>query len=265
MDGGEEQHVHEATGLTARLIYEVVRRDGVDEMTRPKTSLVFSGFAAGILIAFSIIGEALFRAHLPDTQWRPLIESAGYSFGFILVIKGRMQLFTENTITTVLPLMSQPCGNYFYLTARLWALVLAANVVGAFVAGTFMFYTPVFGAEVKGAIQAISEHAVMHPPLHGFFLALPAGVLIAAIVWMLPTAPQNSFIIIGVFTWLIAIGGFSHIIAGSVEMAYLVVNGTIGFLASVKFFVPVLLGNVVGGTAVFTLLTWAQVAAEVED
>lgn len=265
MDGGEEQHVQEATGLTARLIYEVVRRDGVDEMTRPKTSLIFSGFAAGILIAFSIIGEAILRAYMPDTLWRPLIESLGYTLGFILVIKGRMQLFTENTITTVLPLMSQPCKEYMYLTARLWAMVLTANVVGAFVAGAYMFYTPTFGAEVKGAIQAISVHATDHPPLEAFFLAMPAGVLIAAIVWMLPTAPQNSFIIIAAFTWLIAVGGFAHIIAGSVEMAYLVVNGTMGLWGAISFFVPVLIGNVVGGTAVFTLLTWAQVAAEVEE
>ncbi len=265
MEDGEEEHVQDATGLTARLIYEVIRRDGVDEMTRPKTSLIFSGLAAGILIAFSVIGEAIFQAYLPDMQWRPLVESLGYSLGFILVIKGRMQLFTENTITTVLPLMSQPCREYFYLTARLWMMVLVANVVGAFIAGGFMYYTPVFDAEVKGAIQAISEHAVLKPPVEAFFKGLPAGVLIAAIVWMLPTAPQNSFIIILAFTWLIAIGGFTHIIAGSVEMAYLVVNGTIGLWDSIKFFVPVLFGNVVGGTAVFTLLTWAQVAAEVEE
>lgn len=265
IDGGEEQHVQEASGLTARLIYEVIRRDGVEEMTRPKTSLIFSGLAAGILIAFSVIGEAIFQVHLPSEPWRPLVESLGYSLGFLLVIKGRMQLFTENTITTVLPLMSQPCREYMYLTARLWIMVLVANVVGAFIAGTFMFYTPVFGPEVKGAIQAISEHAILHPPIEGFFLALPAGVLIAAIVWMLPTSQSNAFLVITVFTWLIAAGGFTHIIAGSVEMAYMVVNGTLGFMGALNFFVPVLIGNVVGGTAVFTLLTWAQVAAEVEE
>ncbi len=265
MDGKEEQSVDEASRLSARLIYEVIRRDGLDEMTRPNTSLVFSGLAAGILIAFSVIGEAIFQAYLPDTPWRPLVQSFGYSLGFLLVIKGRMQLFTENTITTVLPLMSQPCRDYIYLTARLWAMVLAANVVGAFIAGTFMFYTPTFGPEVKGAMQAISEHAVIQPPITGFFKALPAGVLIAAIVWMLPTVPNNPFFIIVTFTWLISVGGFNHIIAGSVEMAYLAVNGTIGLVQSLSFFVPVLIGNVVGGTAVFTLITWAQVAAEVEE
>ena len=264
IDREEEEWVDEASRLSARLIYEVIRRDGADEMTRPKTSLLFSGLAAGILIAFSVLGEAIFSAHLPDTDWRPLIESFGYSLGFLLVIKGRMQLFTENTITTVLPLMAKPCKEYFYLTARLWLMVLVANVVGAFIAATFIAYSGAFGPEIHEAITTISEHAVLNPALEGFAKAVPAGVIVAAIVWMLPTAPHNPFFIIVSFTWLIAAGGFTHIIAGSVEMAYLVVIGAIGLADSLRFFIPVLLGNVVGGTAVFTIITWAQVAAEVD-
>ncbi|SPJ23114.1 formate/nitrite transporter family protein [Palleronia abyssalis] len=264
-DGEEEQQIDQAARLSARMIYEVIRRDGADEMTRPKTSLVFSGLAAGILIAFSIIGEAILRAHLPDAPWLPLVESLGYTLGFLLVIMGRMQLFTENTITTVLPLTSNPCREYFFLTGRLWAIVLAANVVGAFIAGTFMAYTPTFGPEIKTALREISEHAVLHPPVEAFFKALPAGVIIAAIVWMMPMAPQGPVLVIVIFTWLIAVGGFTHIIAGSVEMAYLAVQGLITFTEALKFFIPVLVGNVIGGTVVFTLITWAQVAAEVEE
>ncbi|TDL79392.1 formate/nitrite transporter family protein [Palleronia sediminis] len=260
-----EKQVDRASRLTAKLIYEVIRRDGAEEMTRPRTSLVFSGLAAGILIAFSVLGEAIFRAHLPDTPWRPLVESLGYTLGFLLVIKGRMQLFTENTITTVLPLMSQPCREYFYLTGRLWAIVLLSNVVGAFVAATFIGYSGAFSPEIHDAMRSISEHAVLNPPLEGFAKAVPAGVIIAAIVWMLPTVPHNPYFIIVTFTWLIAAGDFTHIIAGSVEMAYLVVQGLIGWSESLTFFGPVLLGNVVGGTAVFTIITWAQVATEVEN
>jgi len=265
IDHEDEQQVGEASRLSARLIYEVIRRDGADEMVRPKTSLVFSGLAAGILMAFSILGEAVFRAHLPDQPWRPLVESFGYTLGFLLVIKGRMQLFTENTITTVLPLMSKPCGEYVYLTTRLWTIVLLANVLGALIAATFIAHSGAFGDNILGAVKSISEDAVLYPPLEGFAKAVPAGVIVAAIVWMLPTVPNNPFFIIVTFTWLIAAGGFTHIIAGSVEMSYLAVTGNISFMESVAFFFPVLLGNVVGGTAVFTLITWAQVAAEVEN
>ena len=265
--GTEERSVTRASRLSAPLIYEVIRRDGMEEMTRPKTSLVFSGLAAGILISFSFLGMAIFRAHLPaEASWTPLLENVGYSLGFLLVILGRMQLFTENTITTVLPLMSKPSRKYLLLTARLWFIVLCANVVGSFVAAAFIEYSSAFSEEVHAAMHELAVHATSGPALTAFAKAVPAGVLIAAIVWMLPTTPKNPFFIILTFTWLIAAGNFTHIIAGSVEMAYLVVGGDMSFYEAVfVFFIPVFFGNVVGGTAVFTMLTWAQVTVEVDD
>lgn len=263
----EEKSVTKAQRLTAPLIYEVVRRDGAEEITRPKTSLIFSGLAAGILISFSVLGEAIFLAHLPKgPAWVPLVESLGYTLGFLLVILGRMQLFTENTITTVLPLIANPCFEYIWLVLRLWLIVLAANVVGAFIAAAFMGYSGAFPTEILAAIHEISEKATTMPPLEGFAKAIPAGVLIAAVVWMIPTQPHNPFMIILVFTWLIAAGGFTHIIAGSVEMAYMLMHGGMGLGQAIfGFFIPVFFGNVVGGTAVFALITWGQVKAEVEE
>lgn len=263
--GGEDRPVTKATRLSASQVYEVTRREGTEEMTRPVTSLVFSGLAAGILIAFSILGEAVFRAHLPDTPWRPLVESLGYTLGFVLVIVGRMQLFTENTITTVLPIMDKPCREYFVLTVRLWGVVLGANTVGAFIAATFFAHGGVFGDNVLGAITEISRSAILHPPLEGFVKAIPAGILIAAIVWMLPSVPRNPIPVIVAFTWLMAAGGFTHIVAGSVEMAHLLVLGEIGLGPAIGFFVPVLLGNVVGGTVIFAAINYAQIVSEVEE
>lgn len=266
-NGAEERSVMRASRLSAPLIYEVIRRDGMEEMRRPKTSLVFSGLAAGILISFSVLGEAIFRAYLPpDQSWTFLLENLGYSLGFLLVILGRMQLFTENTITTVLPLMAQPCKKYILLTARLWAIVLAANVVGSFVAAAFMGFSATFTDDIHTAIHQISVHGTSGPPIEAFAKAVPAGVLIAAIVWMLPTMPENPFFLILTFTWLIAAGDFTHIIAGSVEMAYLLLMGDMSlFHAIFVFFIPVFLGNVVGGTVVFTALSWAQVTVEVDE
>lgn len=96
--------------------------------------------------------------------------------------------------------------------------------------------------------------------------AIPAGILIAAIVWMLPQAEDASFFVILTFTWLIAAGDFTHIVAGSVEMAFLAVRGDLGFYDAVfGFFLPVLAGNVVGGTVIFTLMAWGQVRHELGE
>ncbi|MFN3208720.1 MAG: formate/nitrite transporter family protein [Roseovarius sp.] len=262
----EKEAVEEAAALSPRLIFESIRRNGEEELERPMTALWFSGFAAGLLISFSVLAEAVLRAHLPEAGWRHIVENFGYSMGFVLVIMGRMQLFTENTITTVVPVMTDPCAHTIGRTARLWSMVLVANVIGAFFAATFLAHGGVLEPPVAAAFADISAHATGMPPLEGFMRGIPAGILIAAIVWMLPSAKRNEIGLIVFFTWLIALGDFTHVIAGSVEMAYLAVLGQLGFIPAVfGFFLPVLLGNIVGGTAIFTVLTYAQVMPEVEE
>jgi formate/nitrite transporter FocA (FNT family) len=260
----DEDAIREAGRLSSRMIYEVVRRDGEDELNRPTASLLWSGMTAGILISFSVIGEAVLRAHLPETSWRPLVENLGYSLGFLLVIIGRMQLFTENTITSILPLVARRDLTCLLLVLRLWGLVLAANVAGAAVAAAFITQAGAMPAPVLGAVFELSHHATGFGPVTAFFKAIPAGILVAAIVWMIPAQRGNEVLIIVLITWLIAAGDFTHIIAGSVEMWGLLFADRLGTgAAALAFFLPVLAGNVAGGTAVFAFLAWGQVKAEV--
>ncbi|UWR19170.1 formate/nitrite transporter family protein [Sulfitobacter pontiacus] len=262
----EEKSVSEATALSPKLIYEVIRREGEEELARSKRSLIWSGIAAGVMISLSVLGEAVFRTYLPDTTHRFLIENLGYSLGFLAVIMGRMQLFTENTITTVLPIMRAKTWHSLMCMFRLWGIVLAANVVGAFAAAMLFLWTPAISPEVLPAILDLSHHATSMGAYQGFWRAIPAGVIVALIVWMMPQADETSFFLILVFTWLIAAGDFAHIVAGSVEMAVMILDGQLGLMAAVfEFFLPVLAGNIVGGTIIFTLVAWGQVRDEVEE
>ena len=255
-----------AEGLSSRQIFEVIRREGEEELARLKRSLMWSGVAAGLMISFSVLGEAVFRTYLPDAQWSYLVENLGYSLGFLIVILGSMQLFTENTITTVLPVMRHPSRAIFGQATSLWAIVLAANVVGAFVAAATMAHTSAIPAELLPAIEELSRHATGFPPLEAFQRAIPAGVLVAAIVWMLPESEGFGFFVILVFTWMIAAGDFTHVVAGSVEMAFLMVQGQLSLFDAVfGFFLPVLAGNILGGTVVFALLAFGQVKNELPD
>lgn len=260
----EKKSVEEAAKLAPKLIYEVIRRDGEEELERTTRALIWSGIAAGIMISFSVVGEAILRTYLPDTPSRYLIENIGYSLGFLVVILGRMQLFTENTITTVLPVMHEPTPLMVGRMLRLWGIVLTANVVGAFAIASLYAFTPALPAEIGPALVELSEHATGFAPHEAFFRAIPAGILVASIVWMLPQAESGAFLLIATFTWLIAAGDFTHIVAGSVEMAYLMVQGELGLGAALgRFFLPVLAGNIIGGTVVFTLMAYGQVKDEV--
>ncbi len=249
--------------LSSKDIFEIIRRDGHEEMDRPNASLFWSGVAAGLMISLSVLGEAIFRTYLPDADWRYLLENLGYSLGFLVVILGRMQLFTENTITTVLPVMHNPVWAMFRRLVVLWSIVLFANVIGAFFVATAFAYGSFIPAELLPAITQLSEHATGFTTSEAFQRAIPAGILVAAIVWMLPESDGFGFFVILIFTWLIAAGDFTHIVAGSVEMAFLMVQGMLPLdRAMFDFFLPVLFGNILGGTVIFALLAFGQVRRE---
>ncbi len=262
----EEQDVVESHRLAARVVYEIVRRDGLEELDRPKTSLIWSGVAAGLMISFSILSMAILRVHLPDTPWRPLVESLGYTTGFLLTIVGRLQLFTENTITTVIPFTHRPSWRILGAIMRLWSIVFAANLVGTLIAAAFMVFSPVFSPELLAAMGEISLHMIDDTAFGMFMRGIPAGILIAAIVWMLPSAGAAAVWIIVLFTYLIAVGEFTHVVAGSTEIGFLLLTGQIDLLTALTVFLgPVLAGNVVGGTVIFSMLAYGQVRQEIAE
>ena len=97
-----------------------------------------------------------------------------------------------------------------------------------------------------------------------FFRGIASGFLIAAMVWMIPSAESAKFAVVTLMTYLIAIGGFTHIVAGSLEAYMLVIAGDWAWWQMiVQFFIPVLTGNVIGGTALFAVISYAQVMEEI--
>lgn len=259
----ELEHIEERSSPRTPVIYEIVRKHGEEEMTRPAVSLWWSGVAAGLSISFSLLAQALLQMHLPDQAWRPLISSLGYSVGFLMVVLARQQLFTENTITVVLPVMAEPTRKNLINLGRMWIIVFAANMVGAAFAALFCTYTPVIGPEVRDMMLSISRAMMDHSWPEMFFKGISSGFLVAAMVWLIPSANGAQFQVIVLMTYLIGLGDFTHIVAGSVEAFLLVANGYQSVWSTVSgFMVPVLLGNVVGGTALFALLSYAQIMKE---
>jgi formate/nitrite transporter FocA (FNT family) len=259
-------NIEEGAQLRAPMIYEILRREGDDEMSRPITSLWWSGVAAGLSISFSLLAQAILQSGLPDTAWRPLVVSFGYCVGFLMVVLARQQLFTEQTITGVLPVVADFNLLNLGRLARLWGVVLAANVTGTFLAALFCTYTPALTPELRGAMLEISSHMLSPPPVEMFFRAISAGFLMAAMVWLIPSAEGAKFQVITMMTYLIAIGGFAHIVAGSFEACLLMVNGQLGVgRMLLGFGLPALAGNITGGTALFALISYAQVAKEIDE
>lgn len=258
------EDIEEKSRLRTPMIYEVVRREGEEEMSRPFTSLWWSGMAAGLSISFSLLTEAILQLHLPDAPWRPLVTSLGYPVGFLIVVLARQQLFTETTITAVLPLAADFSTANLGRLGRMWGIVFAANMAGTLISATFCTFTPVITPDLRAEMLDISRHMMENAWTVMFVKGIAAGFLIAAMVWLIPSAEAAQFHVIALMTYLIAVGNFTHIVAGSVEAFLLLVNGQLGLWHLIGgFTVPVLLGNVFGGTALFAVISYAQIMHEV--
>lgn len=263
LEQDEREDVEERTPTNPRVLHEVVRRSGDEELERPAWSLIWSGLAGGVAICASILCLALIESKLPDTPWRPLVASLGYTVGFLIVILGRMQLFTESTLSAVLPVATHPSIANLGRLLRLWGLVLASNLLGTlFIAWTTQ--SDLVGSpEQREAMLAVSRKLLEHDWLTTLKMGVPAGFLIAAVPWTLPSAQGQSFWVVTILTYMIALGGFAHAIAVSGEAWMLAVAGEISFAhAAFGLVLPALIGNVIGGTGLFALLAHAQVSQE---
>ena len=256
----ELQEAEQKSSVTVQVVHQAVRREGEQELRRTPAALWWSGLAAGLSMGFSLITEGVLRSRLPDAPWRPLIAKFGYSIGFVLVILGRQQLFTENTLTPMLPLFHNRTSYMAARVARLWAIVLAANLVGAFAVAWALSGTNVFPADVRTAFLEIGREAIL--PGFGTVLlrGIFAGWLIAMLVWVLPFAETTRFFVIVTLTWVIAICGFSHVIAGSIEALFVALDGGASWAQAIGgYIVPALVGNIIGGVSLVAVLNHAQV------
>jgi formate-nitrite transporter family protein len=258
--------VEERVAIGAHVVYEAIRREGEEELQRKASALAWSAFAAGLSMGFSFIAEGLLMSRLPEHPWTPLLTRFGYSVGFLIVVLGRQQLFTENTLTVVLPLLLRKDAATLGRMLRLWAIVLSANLVGTFLFAAVVARISLFDAHTQQCLAAIGM-AHLGPGFGLVFVrAIFAGWLIALMVWLLPGAESARVSIIILITYLIGIGGFNHIVAGSTTMFFLVARGTISLGNYARnFFLPTLLGNVVGGFGLVAALGHAQVVGGRED
>jgi formate/nitrite transporter FocA (FNT family) len=215
-------------------------------------------------MGWSFVARA-YGASVAPPAWAGTAAALAYPLGFALVIIGRNQLFTENTLEPVIPLLENHDLETLRLVLRLWTIVLCGNLVGALIFALLAATTPMLRSELGPQLLHISGEALAGGFGRVFYLAIFAGWLIALTAWLVQ-ATQRTLAQI-VLIWLtiapISAFGFRHSIAGAVEVFYLAASGATGWGDAVaRFVVPAVLGNIVGGVLFVALLNHGQVAAE---
>ncbi len=255
----QEDEIIDRTAPPGEVVYEAIYAEGEHELYRSSAELALSGLAAGLSMGFSMVSEALLRAHLPETRWSPLLTTFGYSVGFLIVILGRQQLFTKNTLTVILPLLRKRRVDMLGNVARLWVIVLSMNLVGAFAFAWLAYHSNIFSPEVRLIFLKIGHTAIQPDFATLIWQGIVAGWLIALMVWLLPFAESARIWVIIILAYLVGLAQLPHVIAGSVETFYLTVAGELSFpnwFAS--YLAPTLIGNVIGGVALVAVGAHAE-------
>ena len=262
LEPDEEKKAEEEESLNASITHEVIRREGIKELERPASALAWSGLAAGLSMGFSFVAEGVLHAHLPDAPWRILVAKLGYAMGFLIVILGSQQLYTENTLTPIVPLMAKKTREMFRKVGMLWSVVFVTNLVGTLLFAWAIAYSDAFSPEVRHAFDTIALKSAEGDALGRIVRGVFAGWLIALLVWMLPAAEHSKVLVIILMTWLVGAGELAHVIVGSVETFYLAAKGLMSYgTALVGHILPTLLGNTLGGVTMVAAINHAQVTS----
>ncbi len=266
LDAREQAQAGDNAPLAARVVHEIIREEGEAALERGADALVWSGLAAGLSMGFSFLTEALLQSALPDAPWRKLVAAAGYTVGFLIVILGRQQLFTESTLSALLPTLTRRDLPTLLRTLRVWGWVLGANLAGTWAFAALLAFGAPFKPEVAPALSALAA-MTLHETFWGMALkAVLAGWLIALTAWLLPSAGSARLLIIVLITYVVGVAELPHVIAGSTEAAYAVLKGQAGLGDwAWRFFAPTLCGNVVGGALLVAMLNHAPVRSEMQS
>lgn len=244
---------------SAEEIFRQVARNARQELQRPSIALAISGFGGGAFMGLSALGTAITIALLGDSNTVQMISRLFYPIGFIVVILGRSQLFTENTLYPVALVLAEK--REFWNTMRLWAVVLPANVLGAFAFALLTSLTPALNAQVVQALSQLGLAAIAHGSWSIFWSGVIGGWIIALAAWLVSGSHSitGSVMVIWILTFIVGLGNFAHCIATSCEVLVAVLTSHAPWSAYPRWFFPAVAGNICGGVGLVTILEYGQV------
>jgi formate/nitrite transporter FocA (FNT family) len=246
--------------LTAAEIYTNVEENARAELKRSVRSLAFSGLAGGLGMGLTGIGVASARSVLGDTPWAAFVSLLFYPLGFVAVVIGRAQLFTENTLYPIALILSE--RRHVFRTIRLWAVVFLCNVLGATVFALLAVKTGALHPEVARSLVSLGRAAVAGEPAHIFWSGVIGGWIIALMAWIVSGSSQTigQIAVIWALTVVVGMGQFAHCIASSGEILSAVFSGLIRPATYFTWLLSATSGNIVGGVLFVTLLNFGQVS-----
>lgn len=254
-----QEAVPETRRLTAHEIFDAATENARSELKRGWLGLTFSGLAGGITLGLTGIGVASIRALLGDGGWQELLAYLIYPIGFIAVIIGRQQLFTENTLYPVVLVLDE--RKHVLATLRLWGVVLASNIAGALLFAALCIYTTALRPEIHDKLIELGTDAVQGTFGHLFWSGVVGGWLIALVAWMVTASHWTigQVVMIWLLTFIVGVGHFAHCVVTSSEILSSTLAGSVSAGSYLYWLLAATLGNIVGGVGIVSVLNYGQV------
>jgi formate/nitrite transporter FocA (FNT family) len=252
------EHQKNLSRPSAEEIYQQVANNAREELKRSSVALAISGFAGGTFMGLSALGTAIALAMLGHSEGDQMISRAFYPLGFIVVIVGRAQLFTENTLYPVALVLAE--RRELWNTLRLWAIVLPSNVLGALAFASLVSLTPALNPHIVDALTQLGLEAIANPLPTVFWSGVMGGWIIALAAWLVSGSHSitGSVMIIWMLTFIVGLGNFAHCIATSGEILIAILTHHAAWAAYPRWFLPAVTGNICGGVGMVTVLEYGQ-------
>lgn len=265
----DEKSAREQPKKSYAEILEQEIEEGLRQLNRATSGLLISGLSAGLEIGFGALFMAIMLTLTEGSLARPIVEilvAGTYSPGFIFVILGRSELFTEHTTLAVLPVMDRRSS--LRSLGRLWALVYISNLLGAAI---FSLLAVIIGPEL-GVVEPANFGEIVDPLVrHAWWVILVSGMvagwLMGLLSWLLVAAREtiSQILVVALVTGAIGLGKFHHVVAGTVEVLTAVTALEDFTLAQFfHFLVWTTLGNIIGGVFFVALIKYAHASKTTE-
>lgn len=236
---------------------------GVTELERSSRGLFLSGLSAGLDVSFSLLLMAIMTTLAADLLPEVVVEilvANMYAVGFIFVVLGRSELFTEHTTLAVLPVLDGRAS--LRQLGRLWGLIYLSNILGAAAFAVIAaFVAPALGVAEPAAFGKIAHGVTDHPAWVMVASAVLAGWLMGLLSWLVIASRDTVGQI--VLVWLVTVSiGFchlTHVVVGTTEvLAGLFAGQGITLADFGRFLVLTTVGNAIGAFVFVALIKYGH-------
>jgi formate-nitrite transporter family protein len=237
---------------------------GLKEHHRSNIGLFMSSLSAGLEVGFSIlligIIYTLFKGEV-STSKLYLMMALVYPIGYIFVIIGRSELFTEHTVLATIPVLNGEAT--LKSLAKMWAIIYLGNLLGGYLFGLIVLQFNIKSHLVSlDFFYFVSEKMVSYSSGNILISSIMAGWLMGTLSWLLSSAQDTLSRVLMIFliTFIISIAGLHHCIVGSIEifMAFFGEANKIKWKEFLKFQGISTIGNIIGGVVLVAIIKFSH-------